>query len=149
MYDKTIPIAIASDHAGFLLKEFLKKEAGKKGYIFKDFGTDSEQSMDYPDVIHPLAKAMQSNDLVFAVIICGSGIGVSMVANKYAWIRAALCWDEEQAELTRRHNNANVIAFPGRYIEFKKALKILDVFLNTEFEGGRHQRRVDKIPPIT
>mgnify|MGYP001550083595 CR=1 FL=1 len=146
MHKKTIPLLIASDHAGFPLKEYLVKVFQEKGYSFKDFGTDSESTMDYPDVIHPLASEMENGKFPFGVIMCGSGIGVSIVANKYPWVRAALCWDEEQAELTRMHNNANVLAFPGRYIDFDKAVKMLEIFLNTEFEGGRHQRRVEKIP---
>lgn len=147
MTEKTFHIAIASDHAGFALKEYLKNALQSKGYLLEDFGTDSEESMDYPDVIHPLARAIEKGKFAFGLIMCGSGIGVSMVANKYAGIRAALCWNEEQAELTRRHNDANVLSLPGRFIDFDRAVRMAEIFLNTSFEGGRHQRRVEKIAP--
>ncbi|HRY97837.1 MAG TPA: ribose 5-phosphate isomerase B [Bacteroidales bacterium] len=149
MFDKQQPIAIASDHAGYALKEYLKKELRERGYVLEDFGTDVEESMDYPDTVHPLARAVDEGRYAFAFIMCGSGIGVSMVANKYPGVRAALCWDEEQTELTRRHNDANVLSFPGRYIDFARALKMAEIFLNTDFEGGRHERRVMKIAPST
>jgi len=146
MYDKRNPIAIASDHAGYPLKEYLKNFLDGRGYILVDFGTESEESMDYPDVAHPLAAAIDRGVYEFGIVICGSGIGVSMVVNKYPGVRAALCWDEEQTALTRLHNNANVLALPGRYIDFERAGNMAELFLNTGFEGGRHQRRVEKIP---
>lgn len=147
MPERSNTIFIASDHAGYPLKEFIKKKLGVKGYDFRDFGTDSEESVDYPDFIHPLAMEMEGKKGQFAVIMCGSGIGVNMVANKYPWVRAALCWDKEQTELTRKHNDANVLSLPGRYIDFDLAAEMAEIFLNTDFEGGRHQRRVDKIAP--
>jgi ribose 5-phosphate isomerase B len=147
MYDKRRCIAMASDHAGYALKEFIRKGLEERGYCIDDFGTHSEESMDYPDVIHPLARAVDEGRYSFAIIMCGSGIGVSMVANKYAGVRAALCWDEEQTELTRRHNDANVLSLPGRYIDFNLALRMAEIFLQTDFEGGRHVRRVEKIAP--
>lgn len=147
MFDKRICIAMASDHAGYALKEYLKKELEERGYCIDDFGTYTEESMDYPDVVHPLSRAVDEQKYPFAIIMCGSGIGVSMVANKYDGVRAALCWNEEQAELTRRHNNANVLSLPGRYIDFELALRMAEIFLQTNFEGGRHERRVEKIAP--
>lgn len=147
MYDKKKPLAIASDHAGYPLKSFLKEVFEKKGILFSDFGTHSEASMDYPDVVHLLAEAMGEGKSDFGIVICGSGQGVNMTANKYPHIRAALVWDKEQAALTRLHNDANVLALPGRFIDFEVAVGILDVFLSTDFEGGRHQHRVDKIAP--
>ncbi len=136
---------LAADHAGFELKEYIKDYLREKGITTVDYGTSTAESMDYPDVIHPLAKAINSGELSRGIIICGSGNGVSMTANKYNHVRAALCWTKELAELARLHNDANILALPARFIEKEKALQLLDVFLNTEFEGGRHQRRVEKI----
>lgn len=138
-------IPIASDHAGFELKEFLKIELSKKGYKFKDYGTFSTDSCDYPDFIHPLAKDINDGVYPLALIMCGSGNGVQMTANKYLKVRCALCWQEELASLARQHNDANILSMPARFIAKEEALKIALTFLNTEFEGGRHQRRVDKI----
>ncbi|MBO4739749.1 MAG: ribose 5-phosphate isomerase B [Bacteroidales bacterium] len=139
-------IAIASDHAGFEMKEFLKEQL-KNECAFKDFGTFSPESMDYPDVAHPLAQSIVKGDFQVGIILCGSGNGVNMVVNKYPQVRSALCWKEELATLARQHNNANVVAIPARFIEKEEALKIVKAFLSTDFEGGRHQRRVEKIAP--
>ena len=138
-------IPIASDHAGFELKEFLKEELSKKGFKFKDYGTFSTDSCDYPDFIHPLAKDINDGKYPLALIMCGSGNGVQMTANKYLKVRCALCWNEELACLARQHNDSNILSLPARFISKEEGLKIAITYLNTEFEGGRHQRRVDKI----
>ncbi len=138
-------LAIASDHAGFDLKESLKLWLFEMGYEVVDFGTNSSISMDYPDVIHPLAIEIASGKLNRGIVICGSGIGVSMVANHHNGIRCALCYEEELVALARQHNNANVLALGARFTSFDKATKLVSTFLNTEFEGGRHQCRIDKI----
>ena len=141
---KVIPMAC--DHAGFELKEFLKSTLTERGLEIKDFGTYSSDSVDYPDMIHPLAKEINDGNFEFGIIMCGSANGVSMVANKYQNVRCALCWQEEIAQLAKQHNNANIISLPARFISKEKALSIVDAYLNTEFEGGRHQKRVEKIP---
>jgi len=138
-------IAIGSDHAGYCLKEFVMTELAKDRYRFHDFGTHSEESVDYPDIVHPLAKAVNEGEFERGIIICGSGNGVSMVANKYAKVRAAVCWNEEITRLSRLHNNANIIALPARFITEEEAIRLIKVFLTTGFEGGRHERRVRKI----
>jgi ribose 5-phosphate isomerase B len=138
-------IPIASDHAGFELKEFLKEELSKQGYKFKDYGTFSTDSCDYPDFIHPLAKDINDGVYPLGLIMCGSGNGVQITANKYLHVRCALCWIEEIASLARKHNDANIISLPARFITKEEGLKIATTFLNTDYEGGRHQRRVDKI----
>jgi ribose 5-phosphate isomerase B len=138
-------IPIASDHAGYDLKEFLKENLSKKGYKFKDYGTFSKDSCDYPDYIHPLSKDINEGVYEIGLIMCGSGNGVQMTANKYSKVRAALCWKEEIAILARQHNNANICALPARFITEEEGLKIAETFLNTLYEGGRHQRRVEKI----
>ena len=145
MYDKTKLIAIGSDHGGYELKEFLVNKMSAAGYQLKDFGCNSTASVDYPDIIHPLAEAINNNVYEKGIIICGSGQGAQMTANKHKLVRAALCSDLEQTELTRRHNDANVLSLPGRFIDFDLAYKMVEVFLNTDFEGGRHKLRVDKI----
>lgn len=139
-------IPMACDHAGFELKEFLKSSLIERGLEIKDFGTYTSDSVDYPDMIHPLAKEINEGVYPFGIIMCGSANGVSMVANKYPNVRCALCWQEEIAQLAKQHNNANIIALPARFISKEKALSIIDAYLNTEFEGGRHQKRVEKIP---
>ncbi len=141
-------IAIGCDHAGFELKEYLKERLLSHGYLVKDFGTNSIESVDYPDIIHPLAAAVDKHLFETAVVICGTGLGASMVANKYPGVRAALCWLPEIALLARKHNNANVLALPGRFISPDVAWKVVMAFLSTSFEGGRHERRVNKISPI-
>lgn len=139
-------IAIGGDHAGFLYKKKLVKYLTKEGYEVTDYGTDSEDSVDYPDYIHPLAKALEANKHDLGIIICGSGNGVSMTANKYSNVRAAICWKREIAQLARQHNDANIISIPARYVSYDMAKNMVNDFLNTAFEGGRHERRVNKIP---
>lgn len=141
-------LAIGCDHAGYELKEYLREKLLSLGYQVKDFGTYSPDSVDYPDIIHPLAKAIDQFLYETGIIICGTGVGASMVANKYRGVRAALCWMPEIAELARKHNDANVLALPGRFIHPDEAWEVVTVFLSTSFEGGRHERRVNKIPPI-
>jgi ribose 5-phosphate isomerase B len=138
-------VAIGCDHAGFGMKEFLKKMLEQKGYEVRDFGTHSSDSMDYPDVVHPLAESIPADDTVKGILICGSANGVAMTANKHPHIRAAICWQEEIAALARRHNNANIICLPARFISDEEAARMVDIFLSTAFEGGRHATRVGKI----
>lgn len=138
-------IPIASDHGGFEMKRFIMDHLTAKGYEIKDFGTYSNDSVDYPDFIHPLAKEINARIYKLGIIICGSGNGAQMVANKYPHVRAALCWSEEITRLARQHNNANILSLPGRFIQPEFAVKLVDIFLTTEFEGGRHQKRIEKI----
>ena len=146
MKKNNISIALASDHAGFQLKSMIKKMLEKNGIELEDFGTHSEESVDYPDFVHPLSHAVALGKHTFGIIMCGSGNGVGMTANKHHGIRAALCWQPEIARLARAHNDANVLAFPARYIDEESALEAVLLFLNTAFEGGRHVERVNKIP---
>ncbi|MDM8160336.1 ribose 5-phosphate isomerase B [Labilibaculum sp. K2S] len=143
---KTLKIAIASDHAGYQFKNRLGEFLKENGYLVTDFGTDSEASMDYPDTAHPLAEAVAAEKFDFGFTLCGSGNGITMTANKHQKIRAALCWNSEIAELARLHNNANVCGIPARFISYEEVEKIAKIFLATDFEGGRHQTRIDKIP---
>lgn len=138
-------LIIGSDHAGFPYKEKLKRELEHQGHQVKDVGTHSEESADYPDFAHPVAQAVEAKEAEFGILICGSGNGVAMAANKHQGIRAALCWNEELASLARQHNNANVICIPARFVSDTEAAKIARKFLETPFEGGRHERRVNKI----
>jgi len=138
-------IPIASDHAGFETKEYLKETLVKQGYTFKDFGTFSAESMDYPDAVHPLAQEINAGNYPIGIILCGSGNGVNMVVNKYPKVRSALCWTKEIASLARKHNDANIIALPARFVDKETILKIVLEFLTTNFEGGRHADRVNKI----
>lgn len=138
-------IAIGGDHAGFSYKEKLVKKLEEEGFEVKDFGPFSEDSVDYPDFAHPLSAFVESNKATFGVLICGSGNGVAITANKHANIRAALCWNTELAALSRQHNNANVLCIPARFVAFETAADMLDTFLETAFEGGRHNTRVNKI----
>jgi ribose 5-phosphate isomerase B len=139
-------IIISNDHAGVELKNKVKEYLESKGYKLKDFGNNDGESVDYPDIIHPLAKEISENNDSKGIIMCGTGNGVSMVANKYEGVRAGLCWSKEIAELIRKHNNANILSLPARFISIKDALEIVKVFLETDFEGGgRHERRVNKI----
>lgn len=140
-------LLIAADHAGFETKEYIKQKLVKDGYTFKDFGTFSTESMDYPDVVHPLATLINQGEYPMGIVICGSGNGVNMTANKYPNVRSALCWNTELAALARQHNNANVLALPARFIDKELALNIAKTFLTSSFEGGRHERRVNKIAP--
>lgn len=138
-------IPIGADHAGFQLKERVKAHLEAKGYEVKDFGCYSEESIDYPDYAHPVASIVEENENMLGIVICGSGNGINMTANKHQGIRSALCWKKEIAELARQHNNANVIALPARFITEEEGIEMVDVFLATAFEGGRHQNRVNKI----
>lgn len=139
-------IALASDHAGFKLKEFLKRQLQEKGYAIIDFGTTSEESCDYPDFAHQAAGAVESGECDLGIAMCGTGNGIQITLNKHQNIRAALCWIPEIAELARQHNDANFLVLPARFISEDLALKIMDTYLNTSFEGGRHERRIKKIP---
>ena len=139
-------LAIGSDHGGFELKEQVKAFLDEKDVAYKDFGTDSTESCDYPDYAHPLAKAVEAGEVYPGIAICGSGNGIAMTLNKHQGIRAALCWQEEIARLAREHNNANILVMPGRFISQEEATHTVEAFLSTPFEGGRHQRRIDKIP---
>jgi ribose 5-phosphate isomerase B len=139
-------IGLASDHAGYELKEYVKQWLDAKGYPYKDFGTHSTASCDYPDFAHPLALAVEAGECYPGVAVCGSGEGISMTLNKHQGIRAALSWIPEIAHLARQHNDANVLVMPGRFIDHEMADKILNEFFTTDFEGGRHQNRIDKMP---
>ncbi len=138
-------IAIGSDHAGFQLKETLRTYLHNKGFDVKDFGTFSEERADYPDFAHPVASAVEHKEVEMGVLVCGSGNGVNMSANRHHGVRSALCWTEEIAKLARQHNDANIIALPARFISIEEAEKCVDAFFSTSFEGGRHTDRVKKI----
>ena len=138
-------IGLACDHAGFELKEYVRGWLEAKGWAYKDFGTNSTASVDYPDYAHPLALAVESGECYPGIAICGSGNGINMTLNKHQGIRAALCWNAEIAHLARQHNDANIISIPARYTSIPQAVDMVESFLTTEFEGGRHQTRVDKI----
>lgn len=139
-------LAIGSDHAGFHLKSSVIEYLNGQGYETKDFGTYSADSVDYPDFAHPVASAVDANEYPLGILICGSANGVCMTANKYPFIRAAICWNVELAQLARQHNDANILCLPARYISEEIALEIVKAFLSTPFEGGRHEKRVNKIP---
>jgi len=138
-------LAIGCDHAGFELKLKLIEYLTNKGYQFKDFGTYSTESVDYPDYAHPLAQAVNRQEITRGILICGSANGVCITANKYPNVRAAICWKNEIAELARQHNDTNIVGLPARFISEAEAFEIVDAFLNTAFEGGRHANRVNKI----
>ena len=138
-------ILISNDHAGVELKNAVNSFLQNKGYVVENLGDNSGKSVDYPDIIHPLAKEISNNKNKKGIIMCGTGNGVSMVANKYKGVRAGLCWSKEIAELIRKHNDANILSLPARFLSIKEALEIVEVFLKTDFEGGRHERRVNKI----
>lgn len=138
-------IGVASDHAGYELKTKVIKHLESKGCVVHDYGTDSAESVDYPDYAHKLADAVESGSCQFGIAICGSGNGVNMTVNHHRKVRGALCWTPEIAALARQHNDANIISLPARFIDPSIALQMVDVFLSTDFEGGRHQRRVEKI----
>lgn len=140
-----LKIAIGSDHAGFEYKAGIIKHLETRGYTVRDFGTNSADSVDYPDFAHPVAGAVEKKEYDLGILLCGSANGVAITANKHAGIRAALCWNDEVASLARQHNNANIICLPARFISLEEAIQFTDTFLTTDFEGGRHQNRVDKI----
>lgn len=139
-------VAFASDHAGYQLKKHLIEVMENKGYECVDFGTHSEESCDYPDYAHPAAESVERGECDFGIAMCGTGNGIAMTLNKHQGIRAALCWLPEIAALAKQHNNANILVLPARFVSFEEADRILDAYLNNSFEGGRHQRRIDKIP---
>lgn len=148
METKKITIALGSDHAGFELKQAVIQHLDKKNYILVDYGTFTGESVDYPDYVHPLAEAVEQGFQQFGILMCGSGNGVNMTANKHQGVRAAICWTEEIACLARQHNDANVLTLPARFLNQQTALNIVDAFLNCSFEGGRHAKRVEKIPCV-
>ena len=142
---KNKKIAIGGDHAGFELKEKVVKWLESRKANFKDFGTYSAESVDYPDFAHAVAGEVEKGNYDVGILICGTGIGVDMTANKHQGIRSALCWNKDVVKLAKSHNNANIVCLPGRFITIEEAIEILDIFFNTEFERGRHKRRIDKI----
>lgn len=144
-FDLTQPIAIGSDHAGFEYKQRMVAHLKEKGYTVLDFGVGENKSVDYPDFAHPVASAVEKKEAAAGILLCGSANGVCITANKHQGIRAALCWQNDVARLARLHNNANIICLPARFIAFENAVEMTDLFLQTEFEGGRHQNRVSKI----
>lgn len=138
-------IAIGGDHAGFQYKKRLIEHLEKGGHEIRDFGPVTDESVDYPDHVHPLATSIAAEDFDLGILICGSGNGVAMTANKHENVRAALCWNTELAALARQHNDANIICLPARFVAYEYAESLADTFINTPFEGGRHERRVNKI----
>ena len=139
-------VAFAIDHAGYELKGVLEAYMREKGYEIVDFGTYSSESCDYPDYAHPCARAVESGECDFGIAMCGSGNGIAMTLNKHQQIRAAICWQPELATLAKQHNNANILVLPARFVTHDEAKAIVDAYLAAKFEGGRHQRRIDKIP---
>jgi ribose 5-phosphate isomerase B len=139
-------IAIGNDHAGTEYKFAIIKLLEKLGHSVINFGTDTNESVDYPDHIHPVAFAVENNEVDLGIILCGSGNGASITANKHQGVRASLCWNNELVALARQHNDANILGLPARFISKYQALEFVETFLNTDFEGGRHQNRIDKIP---
>ena len=144
-FNLKLPIAIGCDHAGFDYKEDLISFLEGEGLSYNDFGCFSKESVDYPDFAHPVATAVESGLYAFGILLCGSANGVAITANKHQSIRAAICWGEELAQLARQHNDANIICIPARFVREGDAEKMVDIFMNTEFEGGRHLTRVNKI----
>ena len=138
-------IAIGNDHAGTEYKQAIVKHLEGQGHVVTNFGTNTNDSVDYPDFVHPVAKAVSNSEVDFGILICGSGNGVSMTANKHQKVRAALCWTKEITELARQHNDANILSIPARFTSEPQAVAMVETFLNTPFEGGRHQNRVNKI----
>ncbi|MEC5147519.1 ribose 5-phosphate isomerase B [Chitinophaga sp. 212800010-3] len=145
IFNLTLPVAIGSDHAGFEYKEEVISYLESKGLQVKDFGTYSKDSVDYPDYAHPVATAVEREQAAFGILICGSANGVAITANKHQGIRAGICWGEELSRLTRSHNNANVLCIPARFVDIPVATRMVEVFMATPFEGGRHQDRVRKM----
>ncbi|HKK74414.1 MAG TPA: ribose 5-phosphate isomerase B [Saprospiraceae bacterium] len=144
--EKVNKVAIGCDHAGFPYKDSIKQMLEEQGVEVLDFGTDSPDSVDYPDFVHPVAEKVEKGEVDFGIILCGSGNGANMTANKHQGVRSALCWSLEITELARQHNNANILSLPVRFISEPQAVQYAKVFLSTEFEGGRHERRINKIP---
>jgi len=144
-FSTSLPVAIGSDHAGFDYKEQIKNFLSNHNVSFVDLGTLINESVDYPDYAHPVATAVENKEAAFGILICGSANGVAITANKHQDIRAALCWKTEIAALARQHNNANVICLPARFISIEEAIEMVDIFMKTSFEGGRHENRVNKI----
>ncbi len=145
VFDASKPIAMGADHAGIDFKNQVKTWLEEKGFTVKDFGTYNTDSVDYPDFAHPTASSVETGEASFGILFCGSANGVAMTANKHAGIRAGLCWETEIAELTRLHNDANMICIPARYVSIELAKEMITKFMETAFEGGRHQNRVNKI----
>lgn len=139
-------ISIGNDHTGVDLKKTIIYQLEQKGHELKNYGTNSEENVDYPDFIHSVAQDVDQKKSAFGIIICGSGNGAAMTANKHQKIRAALCWTEEISKLSRQHNDANIISIPSRFVNIEQALNMVNQFITTPFEGGRHQKRIDKIP---
>jgi len=139
-------ISIGNDHAGTAYKQMVQAALEKEGHILTNYGTNEDDSVDYPDFVHPVASDVEDAKVDFGIIICGSGNGANMTANKHQGVRSALCWTKEIAKLAREHNDANILSIPSRFVSKEVALEMVDVFLKTKFEGGRHQRRIDKIP---
>ncbi|RPD40417.1 ribose 5-phosphate isomerase B [Chitinophaga barathri] len=144
-FNPALPVAIGSDHAGFEYKEEVISYLEGKGIAVEDFGTHSPDSVDYPDFAHPVASAVEAGTHTFGILICGSANGVAITANKHQGIRAAICWGDELARLARSHNNANVLCIPARFVDQATAKEMVDIFVETPFEGGRHESRVKKI----
>ena len=139
-------VSIGNDHAGLPYKEEIVSFLESKGHVVYNHGTNSQTSVDYPDFIHPVAEDVSSQKADMGIIICGSGNGAAMTANKHKKIRAALCWTDEIVSLARQHNNANILSLPARFVSLNQAIKMVDTFISTNFEGGRHQKRIEKIP---
>lgn len=144
-FDSSKPIAIGSDHAGFEYKSMITEMLQGRGVQVKDFGTHSADSVDYPDFAHPVSSAVENGEAACGILVCGSANGVAITANKHQGIRAAICWNTEVAQLARQHNNANIICLPARFVSPPSAEEMVNIFLSTHFEGGRHQNRVDKM----
>ncbi len=144
-FDVSKPIALGADHAGFEYKEATKKWLTEKGYTVKDFGTDSLTSVDYPDFAHPVSLSVESGEAAFGILFCGSANGVAITANKHQHVRAGLSWQNDVAKLIRRHNNANIICIPARFVALPLAEEMIENFIATPFEGGRHQDRINKV----
>lgn len=139
-------ISIGNDHAGTGYKEMIQKKLESLGHTVTNYGTNTEDSVDYPDFVHPVADDVESKEADLGIIICGSGNGANMTANKHQGVRSALCWNVEIAKLAREHNDANILSIPSRFVSEELATEMMETFINTEFEGGRHQTRIDKIP---
>ena len=144
-FNLALPVAIGADHAGFEYKEDIISFLDGKSVTWKDFGTYSTESVDYPDFAHPVSLAVESGEAGFGILVCGSANGVAITANKHPGIRAAVCWEQELAALARKHNNANIICIPARFVREGDVEKMIEIFMHTDFEGGRHKARVDKI----